>query len=255
MPLVISAIINVAQTVEEDWIFQLLPHSGVPVNIAMQPGDMILYESHSVAHGWPYPLKGKLYSTLLLHFEPTGYSSQHFRPRTNNNEALWEAALKQNIGMPKTKPVKSLPSYIEPDSLEASRWFQEFVFDRVTWNKPPELKPNKVTYVSKDKPPDAHRMASRGDLNSLKIVAQQNPDAMTQVDENGWAPIHEAARSGQVEVIEFLLDRHDVDINQRTGKKQKGGSPLWWAEKNMPANRQAIKFMKERGAKSIPPDG
>jgi prolyl 4-hydroxylase len=34
-------------------------------------------------------------------------------------------------------------------------------------------------------------------------------------DGNGWLPIHEAARSGNVEIIKILLD-HGADIDART---------------------------------------
>jgi hypothetical protein len=32
-------------------------------------GDMVLYESHSVIHGRPFPLKGKFYANIFIHFE------------------------------------------------------------------------------------------------------------------------------------------------------------------------------------------
>ena len=58
LPLVISAILNVAQEEEgPDWPLQVIGHNGVAVNLTMQPGEMILYESHSVIHGRPYPLQ------------------------------------------------------------------------------------------------------------------------------------------------------------------------------------------------------
>ena len=58
LPLVSSAIINVAQDVEEDWVLEVFDHDGVAHNVTMEPGDMVLYESHSVVHGRPFPLKG-----------------------------------------------------------------------------------------------------------------------------------------------------------------------------------------------------
>ena len=51
LPLVTSAIINVAQDVDEDWPLEVIGHDGVAYNITMEPGDMVLYESHSVIHG------------------------------------------------------------------------------------------------------------------------------------------------------------------------------------------------------------
>ena len=50
-PLVSSAIINVDQDVDEPWPLEVWAHDGTPYNITMEPGDMVLYESHSVIHG------------------------------------------------------------------------------------------------------------------------------------------------------------------------------------------------------------
>ena len=51
LPLVTSAIINVDQDVDEEWPLEVVGHDGVAYNITMKPGDMLLYESHSVIHG------------------------------------------------------------------------------------------------------------------------------------------------------------------------------------------------------------
>jgi hypothetical protein len=58
---VTSAIIQVAQDVDEPWPLEVVSHDGRRHNITMEPGDMILYESHTVLHGRPYPLKGNFY--------------------------------------------------------------------------------------------------------------------------------------------------------------------------------------------------
>jgi prolyl 4-hydroxylase len=50
-PLVTSAIINVDQDVDETWPLEVWGHDGKPYNISMEPGDMVLYESHTIIHG------------------------------------------------------------------------------------------------------------------------------------------------------------------------------------------------------------
>jgi len=70
LPLVSSAIINVDQDVDEPWPLEVIGHDGRVYNITMEPGDMILYESHSVIHGRPYPLKGRYYANIFVHFAP-----------------------------------------------------------------------------------------------------------------------------------------------------------------------------------------
>ncbi len=51
LPLVTSAIINVAQDIEEPWPLEVYAHDGNAYNVTLEPGDMLLYESHSVIHG------------------------------------------------------------------------------------------------------------------------------------------------------------------------------------------------------------
>lgn len=61
LPLVSSCIIQVAQDIDEPWPIEVYDHSGKAWNVTMQPGDMTLYESHTVLHGRPFPMKGRFY--------------------------------------------------------------------------------------------------------------------------------------------------------------------------------------------------
>ena len=36
----------------------------------MSPGDIVLYESHSILHGRPFALKGRYYANIFVHFAP-----------------------------------------------------------------------------------------------------------------------------------------------------------------------------------------
>lgn len=54
LPLVASAMINVAQDVDEPWPFEMYDHAGRAHNITLEPGDLLLFESHSVIHGHPF---------------------------------------------------------------------------------------------------------------------------------------------------------------------------------------------------------
>jgi hypothetical protein len=51
LPLVSSAIINVDQDLDEPWPLEVIGHDGKAHNVTMLPGDLVLYESHSVLHG------------------------------------------------------------------------------------------------------------------------------------------------------------------------------------------------------------
>jgi len=69
-PLISSAIINVGQDVDEEWPLEVYDHEGLAHNITMAPGDVVLYESHSVLHGRPFPLRGKYFANIFVHFKP-----------------------------------------------------------------------------------------------------------------------------------------------------------------------------------------
>lgn len=59
-------LVNVDQDVDEPWPLEVYGHDGIATNVTMRPGDMVLYESHSVIHGRPFPLKGKFIHSVIL---------------------------------------------------------------------------------------------------------------------------------------------------------------------------------------------
>jgi prolyl 4-hydroxylase len=62
LPLQFTAAICVAQDLDESWPLELYGHNvagSVATNLTMVPGDMVLYEGHSVIHGRPFHLKGR----------------------------------------------------------------------------------------------------------------------------------------------------------------------------------------------------
>ena len=84
LPLVSSCIIQVSQDIDEPWPVEVISHSGVAYNISMQPGDMALYESHSILHGRPFPLVGRHYVSEMREAAPLTHSLQLlivFEPR------------------------------------------------------------------------------------------------------------------------------------------------------------------------------
>ena len=70
LPLVSSCIIQVAQDLDEPWPVEVYSHDGKAHNVTMVPGDMTLYESHTVLHGRPFPLVGNMYANVFVHYIP-----------------------------------------------------------------------------------------------------------------------------------------------------------------------------------------
>ena len=158
VPLVSSGIVNVAQDVDEPWPLEVYDRNGHAVNITMEPGDMILYESHSLIHGRPFPLRGRSYANIFIHFEP--YDG-------------WDAARdKTNLG----DSNGDLPPYILPGSPDEeyfryenpNGWFKDF--------------------AEGDEPP-VNRYAMDRDIEGLKKAAAMDLRLLWFEDENGWTPV------------------------------------------------------------------
>jgi prolyl 4-hydroxylase len=101
-PRIISAIINVDQDIieTEDWPLEVWGHDGIVRNITMKPGDMVMYESHTVIHGRPFPFRGNYFANIFVHFEPLGPASK---------------PLVEYL----TEPLGDTPPYINPSMQEA----------------------------------------------------------------------------------------------------------------------------------------
>jgi len=310
LPLVLSAVINVAQGgMQDDWPLEVIGHDGVAVNLTLQPGEMIVYEGHSVIHGRPFPLNGSYYANLFLHFEPVGYTEEMERKmmllrrdeqqqeeaasngrqhepedanvhdhRRHSAKELFEKAFAKQLELQQETKEKRpprpedntktghnrLPSYIQQGSQEAKRWLQDFVFFRKETPKKSSSTgggndsgaskgTRKLKHVT-----TAHIVAANGDLEQLKQVEKENPESLFKADDNGWKPLHEAARAGKTDIVEYLLKRGKekdakVDINERTNQG-KGANALWWAKQQLPDAHPVIKLLEQHGAVAVAPN-
>lgn len=70
-------------------------------------------------------------------------------------------------------------------------------------------------------------------------------------DHNGWRPIHEGARGGHADIVEYLLEQ-GANVNERTNNN-KGGNPLYWANKNPKKNAKVIAVLEIHGGVSMAP--
>ena len=111
---------------------------------------------------------------------------------------------------------------------------------------------SKVTESSR-KNNEAHTAADSGDLKKLKQIAKASRSDLHAKDENGWMPLHEAARSGNYEVVMFLIEQHEkgADIVNERANFGKGASILWLAQNSRRVNPRLVKFLKSIGGKSL----
>jgi len=76
---VISAILNIGQSVSTAWPLYIVSNDGTNHAVTMEPGEMVWYESARAVHGRPEPLEGEYYDNLFIHYRPVGdwYSSPY----------------------------------------------------------------------------------------------------------------------------------------------------------------------------------
>lgn len=191
---------------------EVIGHDGIARNVTMEPGDLVLYESHSVIHGRQFPLKGRFMANVFIHFEPIG-----------------------PIGGP-VEYNGAFPPYIIPGSPEDENWRAEHREGHILMGyEPPPGSSN------------AHLYASQGDIKSLTTFIDHYPDSIRQRDDNGWTPLVEAVRSGEIETVRLLLDLGS-EANLRLGPHEQGGSVLWLAKHEHGDDHPVVKLLKERGA-------
>lgn len=183
----------------------------------------MLYESHSVLHGRPFPLKGRFMANIFIHFEPVGPIDGQV----------------QYTG--------DLPPYLIPGSLSEKGWRAQ---------NPGGHKLH-VNGGFETGSTDAHKLASLGELEQLKAILDKDSSLVNVRDRNGWTPLHEAVRLGDVDIVRLLLDR-GADANARTGAAENGGSPLWYVDEFHPAGESEdyeglVEVLKQYNAKVFEP--
>lgn len=223
LPLVSSCIVNVDQDVDEPWPLEIYDRHDRAINVTMEPGDMVLYESGSLIHGRPFPLKGRSFSNIFIHFEPTG----------------------RKLGDTGDDYLEELddfyPPYLVQDSPETSNWAAR---NPGGWHKTVPSAP-----IHQVAAPEGHYAAATGDLDLLAKVAKKDRKALKKADQNGWQPIHEAARGGHTDAVKYLVEKHGVDVNARTGPGGKGMSVLNLAKEHHEEDHPLISFLQSIGAK------
>ena len=67
---IIGTIINIDQKVEKDWFLEIEDHKNKKHKVTLFPGEVLFYESATLLHGRPEPLKGDYFSNIFSHYMP-----------------------------------------------------------------------------------------------------------------------------------------------------------------------------------------
>ena len=74
---VISCILHVDHSDDaEPWPLYIEDFQGNTNEVVLESGDMLFYESSKCIHGRPRPLNGSWYSSLFVHYYPTGWDQE-----------------------------------------------------------------------------------------------------------------------------------------------------------------------------------
>lgn len=208
---------------EEDWVLEVYDRHDRAVNVTMEPGDMVLYESGSLMHGRPFALKGNYYANIFIHFEPTG-------------EHLYDHKVDEGADD------NFFPPYILEDSPEQQNWARR---NPAGWKKHAPS----AAAVGR---PEGHVAAAYGDVERLAELAAENHRALHAKDENGWQPIHESVRGGHKKAVELLV-KHGADVNAVTNHGA-GVSPYNIAVRRWGEDHELSRYLLSLGAVNVGPE-
>jgi hypothetical protein len=174
LPLVSSCIIQVDQDLDEPWPIEVISHAGKAYNVTMEPGDMTLYESHTVLHGRPFKMKGRYYANLFVHYEPVDHAANNKADREPNKPKLDREGLEKlqrkvggDIGG------HEAINHVEEDAEEEEGEEEEAEEEVDELSTP------------------AHAAARDGDYEGLVDLVRNDHSLVSAADKNGWLPLHE----------------------------------------------------------------
>lgn len=243
LPLVSSAIVNVAQDVDEPWPIEVIGHDGRAHNVTMEPGDMVLYESHSVLHGRPFALKGRYFANIFIHFEPTGHTLRHTEKMGLESEDVHkkykESVAKGHGGH--ENETNNLPPYVLKGSETAQKLLGKDKKTDIVYDDDDYYEDE--TGVTRGST-SAHQAVQEGNMKKLSWILSKQAHLVDAKDENGWTPIHEAARTGSLDAVKLLV-QNGADVNALT---EFGQSPFHLAKATHGDGHPLVVLFTDMGA-------
>lgn len=91
---------------------------------------------------------------------------------------------------------------------------------------------------------DLHSAAAHEDVEKLTLLLGSRHAKIDQVDDNGWTPLHEATKAGNLESVKLLVN-YGANLGLRTNV---GGTALWWANMLHGPSHEVTKYLVSLGA-------
>lgn len=202
LPLVSSCIIQIDQDIDEPWPIEVIAHNGKAYNVTMKPGEMVLYESHTVLHGRPFPMKGRSYANVFVHYNPENH--EHLNEQEQHDIAIHGHPSGGHESS--NHDEKSIEKHLLEHDLDNRKGLR----GGDKWEEAPKN-------VATNGQTPLHIAAASGDMMQLEellrdYVPGKGQDIVNTKDENGWMPLHEASRKGNLDVVKYLI-ANGADLN------------------------------------------
>ena len=101
---------------------------------------------------------------------------------------------------------------------------------------------------------DLSKAAAKNDIATITDILSVKPELALLTDNNGWTVLHEAARSGKIEIVRLLVELGKADINARTRRDGQGASALFLVHRDKSADHPVAQYLSSLGARVIAPD-
>lgn len=204
-PLILSAIIQVDQNVIEDWPLEIIGRDGYAKNITMKRGEMLLYESHSIVHGRPFPFVGKYYANLFIHFEPD---------LTNHTECdlppyIVEGSVVADNWYNKVADNNECEDYNQGEEEEYEDYTRHELINKIHRKDPNVFTPDENGWLI------LHESSRIGDLEVLELVLEQGINVNTRTnDDEGCTALAIAVDEfgDEHSVVELLKEYGGVEM-------------------------------------------
>jgi prolyl 4-hydroxylase len=232
LPLICSAIINVAQDVEEPWPLEVYDRNGMAVNITMEPGDMVLYESHSLIHGRPFPLKGEYFANIFIHFEPRhetlkegeipSYIKQDVSPellKSYYTDVLAEHSSVSEADILRKEEKDEEEEEEEDEEDESEEDLDDEEDEDEEEDDDDEEDEDEEDFDEEEFEYDIYRAASEGDVRGLQRILDEEEDigeAINEKDIHDWTALAYAVYYGHHDVVQFLVS-NGASIHEKVG--------------------------------------